>query len=395
MFPIIYKLDEVLDAINGSPEFLVAERDWGTYINYMMITSDTFPEVTDLNSAIRRECRGIIFCNRTKKIMRRPLHKFFNLNQIAETQLDRLDFSKPHKVYTKLDGSMIVPFEVEYGSGNIRFGTKAGITDTSMNAEVFVANHMNYFEFSKKMILEHGVSPIFEYTVPAGQPGQIVIKYNEFDMRLLAMRDIITGEYLEIESHPDVSKFEIHLVDYHDPVTNPSEFVNMVRNETGNEGYVIAWDNGYRVKTKTDEYCRIHQAKDRITREKDLLEMIVNEEIDDIKSALSESDRDGIQKFEDKFWSGIQQTSEEYEIIYKNVLTKYGTDRKSFALGDAKEMDAVIRQIMFSALNGKSIHDVLVNIVSKNLGTQTKVDEVRYLWKNAKWDTSLTNLEGV
>ena len=46
-FPRIECLDDVLPAIEGRDEFIVATREWGTVVNYMVSMADTFPEVRD------------------------------------------------------------------------------------------------------------------------------------------------------------------------------------------------------------------------------------------------------------------------------------------------------------------------------------------------------------
>jgi hypothetical protein len=104
-FPKITHINDILPAIEGSPEFIVAERDGYKVVNYMVNQPDTFPEVTDYNSAVRRECRGIIFDTDGNLISRR-LHKFFNCGERDETQIDKIDLSKPHVILEKLDGCL-------------------------------------------------------------------------------------------------------------------------------------------------------------------------------------------------------------------------------------------------------------------------------------------------
>ena len=194
-FPHIFHLDEVKPAIEGVEGFTIAEREWGWVVNYVQMGPHIFPVVETNNDAIRREARGLIFCPVTKRITRRPLTKFFNINEREETQLKNLDFSIPHRVYTKMDGSMIVPFEIEYGSGIVRWGTKMGAgTEVAMAAEVFVADNPQYQKFAKWCI-KQDISPIFEYTAPN---NRIVLKYDKPMMTLLAARNMITGEYIDI-----------------------------------------------------------------------------------------------------------------------------------------------------------------------------------------------------
>ena len=56
-FPQIRTIDDVLPHIKDRPEFIVAEREFGTVINYMVSMADTFDMTgpDDLGGAIRRE----------------------------------------------------------------------------------------------------------------------------------------------------------------------------------------------------------------------------------------------------------------------------------------------------------------------------------------------------
>ena len=205
-FPRIEHINDVLPAIEGRDEFIVADRGPFKIINYMVNLPDTFPpikvsggsakmrEERELINAIRRECRGIIFDSASGKILRRPFSKFFNLFEKDETQLDNLDFNLPHKVYTKLDGSFIVPYERGLGSGDICFGTKMGASAVSLQVEKFVKNEPKYLEFSRWCIA-NDISPIFEWT---SRKQKIVIDYPEDNLTLLAARHMISGEYINI-----------------------------------------------------------------------------------------------------------------------------------------------------------------------------------------------------
>ena len=60
--------------------------------------------------------------------------KFFNVNEREETLIQHIDFSQPHLILEKLDGSMITPFEVD---SRIRWGTKMGLTDGNVAPGLF------------------------------------------------------------------------------------------------------------------------------------------------------------------------------------------------------------------------------------------------------------------
>lgn len=203
-FPIIKNISDVLPAIEDSPEFFVAERDGYKVINYQVSMTDTFPPVnsttisgipvTNFNAKIRRECRGIIFDSFTGDIVRRPYHKFFNVNEREETQSHLIDLSNPHVILEKLDGSMIVPF-IDTNS-KLVWGTKMVAQDFHQMIEHFVkSSDIDYEGFCLNLI-NSGYSPIFEWTHPQ---KRIVIDYGkEPTLILTAVRHMITGNYLSI-----------------------------------------------------------------------------------------------------------------------------------------------------------------------------------------------------
>lgn len=54
-----------------------------------------------------RECRGLIFDEKGKVLSRR-FHKFFNVNELAETNESCIDISRPHILTEKVDGYFIL-----------------------------------------------------------------------------------------------------------------------------------------------------------------------------------------------------------------------------------------------------------------------------------------------
>jgi RNA ligase len=188
-FPEIHTIVDVLPHIEGRSEFIVAKREFGYVVNYVVAMADTFDMTgpDDLGGAIRRECRGLKFAP-NGKIAARPFHKFFNVGEREETQSYLIDLSQSHTIMEKLDGSMIHPMMVD---GYIRWMTKMGITTVSMQAEEFITKHTKYKDFAAWCI-ENQMTPIFEWTSPF---NQIVLPYEEECLTLLAVRDNITGEY--------------------------------------------------------------------------------------------------------------------------------------------------------------------------------------------------------
>ena len=135
MFPVINHIDDVLPHIEGDESFVVIDKGDYTLIDYVLEMSSTFPPLKDsLSAAIRRECRGICF-DKSGKIIRRPFNKFFNVGQKEETLVQNMDWSIPHTVMDKRDGSMISA--VHIGDSFI-YGTRKAARDFVPMVRTFV-----------------------------------------------------------------------------------------------------------------------------------------------------------------------------------------------------------------------------------------------------------------
>ena len=191
-FPEIRTIDDVLPHIAFRDEFKVSDKGSYLSINYAVSFESTF-DMSDgdiLGGAIRRECRGLKFYP-SGEIGARPFPKWFNIGEREETQPHALDFGIDHIIMTKVDGSMLYPMRI---GDDIRWMTKAGITDVSEIAEKFIRENHKYNEFADSCI-RNGVTPIFEYVGPY---NKVVLEYPEENMILLAARNNISGQYLNI-----------------------------------------------------------------------------------------------------------------------------------------------------------------------------------------------------
>jgi RNA ligase len=395
-FPYISHLDEVREVIQELPEFIIAEREWGYVANYLVSHPDTFPQVKTAGGsakmrneasrakAIRRECRGLIF-DRNGTLISRPFHKFFNVNERDETQSHLIDLDQPHVILEKLDGSMVRPFAL----GNAyRLGTKMGITDVSMQAEVWVAGHANYHDFIM-LHIERGQTLIFEW---CSRKQRIVVDYPEDRLVLTAIRDINTGAYKSYEQMRTYAEaYGIDIVrQYEGTVANMQALLAETHDLVGQEGWIIRFADGHMLKIKGSEYVLQHKAKDSILRENGVIEMLLDEKLDDVKSVLDDDTRHRLEKFESAFWQGIAEAADTWKHRYLMVKAEHGADRKSFALDERYQtLDPNLKSAIFR--NWDALHDAdwrqaVVDTVRKNLGTQTKVDAIRKLFGNAKWD---------
>ena len=373
-FPYITNISDVLPAIEGRDEFVVAEKDGYTVINYNVMFEDSF----DCN--IRRECRGIIFDSKTGDIIRRPFHKFFNVNERDETQDHVIDLSRPHAILEKLDGSMISPF---YVNGVMVFGTKMGATDVAKPVEDFVNANPKYIEFSA-MCIERGYTPIFEW---CSRKQRIVLDYREDQLILTAMRHIKGGGYVSFDDMEAIYAIpnDIPVVRRFEPQTDMKAFLDYVRDLEDLEGFVVRFDDGHMLKLKCHWYIQIHKAKEAILQDRNIVELILEEHLDDVKAHLPAEDRDRLNKFENDFNLAVSNVVG--KIFAEHLALRISLmDRKTFAVDHAHNYDGFVRPILFRIFDNKSgqsdIRELVYNTIRNNLTKTTKYEAIRDAWFN-------------
>ena len=361
VFPEIRTIDDVLPHISGREEFIVAERDFGTVVNYVVAMADTF-DITgpdDHGGAIRRECRGLIF-DADGNLMSRPFHKFFNVNEREETQTHEIDMSQPHVIMEKMDGSMIRPILVD---GYLRLATKMGVTEVAMQAEEWLAAHDPSLKEWLRQCIEDSVTPIFEWVSPF---NQIVLAYEEADLVYLGSRNNITGEYFMFADVPFTT-----VPRYGSMEGNILEYVARQREAEGREGDIIRFADGHMLKVKNDWYVRIHKTIDRVKFDRNIVDLIINEDVDDVIPMLPQEQVDRIRKFERHYWASFGGTEMRLRTLF-NQAQEYG-DRKRIATDFVSTLEHKSdASFIFRMLDGHNIRDLLLQHIEKNISSNVK-----------------------
>lgn len=320
-FPVIENINDVLPHIEGRPEFIVADRDDHIIINYAVAFADTFGPIESEGDAIRRECRGMIFRKEDGRIVRRPFHKFFNVGEKEETQPDVIRAVLDDTTsLEKLDGSMIAPFMID---GELRWGTKMGVTDVAKLAQRYLdrlprEDRQSVIAFARTWMMS-GFTPIFEF---CSRSQRIVIDYPEDRLVLTAMRNMTSGVYLSYNALKDAGN------NYGIEVVGELSFDYMSKEV---EGVVLRTFHGHMLKMKCESYVRIHKAKDKISVEKNAVAAILNNEIDDILPELAPEDQERIETLSADLHQFLINRAEALGAVADNNIAYYG-DKKTFAL---------------------------------------------------------------
>jgi len=370
-FPTIRHIDDVLPHVEGREEFVVAERDFGTVINYVVAMADTFDmtDANDLGGAIRRECRGLIF-DSDGNLMSRPFHKFFNIGEREETQAHLLDLNTlfDHVVMEKMDGSMIRPIVVD---GYLRLATKMGVTTVSMQAEEWLAAQDPALKKWLRQCVEDSVTPLFEWVSPF---NQIVLAYETADLVYLGTRDNATGAYVMDKSCPFTA-----VPQYGRVTGNLGNYIERQREAESREGDIIRFADGHMLKVKNDWYVRIHKTLERIVFDRNIVNLIINEEVDDVVPMLPTVQADRVREFEHRFWERFKETEERLMLLFLEAQTKY-TDRKQVATEFVPTLkNKADAGLLFRMMDGKDLREQMLEHIEKHISTNTRWDAC------AKW----------
>lgn len=267
-------------------------------------------------NGVTLQTRGLIL-DSNYKIISRPFGKFFNLEEVNPKKIPNL----PFKVYEKRDGSFgqLVwvdkkPVIASKGS----FTTEQAIRGTEII-------HRKYSHTFSKLNKNH--TYIFEIHYPE---NRIVVDYGDLeDLILLAVRDTKTGAEVDLpektyKGFPVVQEFKGL-----NNLFNLSELSKL--EEENKEGFVILFENGYRLKVKFAEYVRLNKLLWNLS-EVDIWEYLSeNKSLDALIDLLPDELYPWVKATSQKLTSQFEQAKKEIEAELWTIL-----DRKQLALEISK-----------------------------------------------------------
>jgi RNA ligase len=375
-FQAASNIQDYLPAIEGSEEFIIKRDEVNGYlvINYMFTCPTTFPDPMLLAglphrlAVLRRDCRGIKFDISTGDVVAKPYAKFFNVNQLPETQMGIIDWSMPHRVLEKRDGSMITAFKRQ---GAWQWHTKMGATDVAKPISDAVGDA--YAPFCEAM-REEGLTAIFEWT---SRKQRIVLDYPEDELTLTGIRHNVSGQYHLYPAMVEIAaRFHIPVVRAMD---GSAEDIQRFLTETSlledAEGYVVRFDSGHMVKAKALLYCRIHGTKDTLNLEKNVWALVLHETVDDVKQFMDDKDKRAIDDFSNEFERRIRIKAAMLTVFVARA--KECGDKKRFAVEVVLSLPKFERGMAFKIWDGQDPVTVIRQCLANNIATQTRIDHVR------------------
>ena len=197
------------------------------------------------------------------------------------------------------------------------------------------------------------------------------------------------------------TNFDIPLVKAHGSITDVKAFIGSIEDHKGIEGFVLRFANGHMLKIKCFDYLALHKAKEGIAHEKNVWAMVINESADDLKSFLEEDDRKRVESFETDLWCEISCIEYTLMLEFDNAIAAAkkidysvfeDADRerkKQFAMHIQSNVSgdlAQVKSILYGMYDGKNCREMLVGWLLSNLSTGSKLDRIRPLFNNIKFE---------
>ena len=289
-------------------------------------------------------CRGLVTDN-TGDIVATPFQKFFNIEEGKFTPTENFE------VYEKMDGSLGIVF---WFQGQWVVATRGSFTsDQSIKAREILK------KYNTDIMFRH-LTFCFEIIYPE---NRIVLDYGDDEKLVLLGTFNKDGKEIDVEMW---AQYGFDVVKKYDGISDYKQLKEMVKNDQ--EGFVVKFSNGDRVKVKGVEYLRLHKIMTNVTTT-GVWEYLKNgEDVLEILKDVPDEFYDKIKSYVQHLKYGYFQISEDAGKKFDGMMYgKYNDkepieDRKEFAewvLTQPKHMSG----ILFRMFDKKDYSEIIWNLI--------------------------------
>lgn len=247
-------------------------------------------------------CRGLVV-DKDFNVVARPFNKFFNLEEHEDADIPK---GMKFEAYEKMDGSLGIAFNY---NGSWRMATRGSFTsDQAIKAAEMINDNVDYVHGAA--MFDPKYTYLFEIIYPE---NRIVVDYGkEEKLVLLGVVNTETGEEMSWKNMVNNYGMFFEVVKKHYGLENYDQLYKLKELERENsEGFVLRFENGFRVKVKFAEYVRLHR----------ILTNVSNRSIWDALRSGTGLD-DIINNVPDEFYDWVKETKRDFETRYMEIENK-------------------------------------------------------------------------
>jgi RNA ligase len=289
-------------------------------------------------------CRGLVTDN-IGDVVATPFHKFFNIEEGKFTPTEKFE------VYEKMDGSLGIVF---WYQGQWVIATRGSFTsDQAIKATEILK------KYNKDIMFRH-LTFCFEIIYPE---NRIVLDYGNDEKLVLLGTFNKDGKEIDVEMW---SQYGFDVVKKYDGISDYKQLKEMIKNDQ--EGFVVKFSNGDRVKVKGVEYLRLHKIMTNVTTT-GVWEYLKNgEDVLEILKDVPDEFYDKIKSYAQHLKYGYFQISEDAGKKFDGMMYgKYNDkepieDRKEFAEWVSSQ-PKYMSGILFRMFDKKDYTEIIWNLI--------------------------------
>jgi len=296
---------------------------------------------------LAKELRGLII---TEDQIFLSVPSFFNINETEETDIKNIKNCVIKKVQQKLDGSLITPILL---AGQIYCKSKGSFESIQAKSAQNIVNQSAELKYFILDCYDNNFQPFFELT---GTDNKHVLDQDHKQRLSLIMVRDKEGHFVDVDKFN--YKYTAESYNY-----TWDQLLEKQQTETGIEGFVVKYSNlsgdtkspSKILKIKTKEFFELHKIHDEADKYNIILKRILEEDMDDMLSTVSEIKRKELTKM----YSEVSKYIVHF-ITEINQITKHGdgNNRLSFV---TKHKDHMFFSVIMKVLKGYDTKQTLID----------------------------------
>ena len=295
------------------------------------------------------QCRGVV-TDAEYNILSRPFAKFFNYEEIADKSVIPQGAAT---AYDKLDGSL----GIVYWIGDTPYICTRGsfVSDQALHATETL--HRKYRGAWSRLagLRDRGYTVLFEIIYPE---NRVVVDYGDMD-------DIVLIAIVSNERDGD----EIDIGEYRDVFPTARCFgrwegwtgIRSIIDGRNREGFVLVFEDGFRMKMKYEDYFRLHRLKNYLTKKR-IFEYLETGRRDELAVLVNQLD--------EEVRLSVAKITGEYDARFNRILDEAKAEYRDFETD--KEAAAYFRTckqapVLFALRKGQPVDGIVWRLVKRGL----------------------------
>ncbi len=311
----------------------------------------------NLWDGITIQTRGLVTDDKGN-IVAKPFKKFFNDSEKKHTPTPEFD------VYEKMDGSLGILFHYE---GEWVLATRGSFTS---DQAVKGFEMLQKYDYQK---LHKDYTYLFEIIY---DDNRIVVKYDYEDLILLGMIHTKTGYEVDLYGEGNdvrlknlINNLGFKVVRKYDGINDYSVLKEMIKDDE--EGFVVRFSNGDRMKIKGEEYLRLHK-------------IMTNVSTTAVWEMLSEG-RDVLEIIKDvpdEFYNKVKSYVRDLKYTYFSLSEYAGKTHDGFRYGKFGDKDPEPTKKEFAEFLSMNNYNPIIKALCFAMWDKKDYDKI--IWKHIK-----------